>query len=86
MAAEAASDKTKVVAAMAIRVLTGLLLLVFRTTVRAAPADAGVAADVADIQSSRTRVIAATFSRLVRLVLGEKSFPTLKLERLRARA
>jgi hypothetical protein len=51
MAAEAASDKTKVVAAMAIRILTGLLLLVFRTTVRAAPADAGVAADVADIQS-----------------------------------
>ena len=51
MAAEAASDKTKVVAAMAIRVLTGLLLLVFRTTVRAAPADAGVAADVADSQS-----------------------------------
>ena len=51
----------------------GLLLLVFRATVRAAPADAGVAADVADIQSSRTRVIAATFSRLVRLVLPPSS-------------
>jgi hypothetical protein len=57
MAAGATTDKTKVAAAIAIKILTGLLLLVFldngASSAREMATQVRVAADVANIQSRR---------------------------------